>query len=167
VFQPVACFVIDLSCVRATDVGAGHLQPGAIDRLEFRIGPEDMQAFRRLSGDTNPIHHDPVYARQRGFDDVVVYGGLIVAQVSRLLGTAMPGPGCVWRSIALRFRHPLYVDIPARVQATVAYANETFGLVKLKLRVEAGGVVVADGEAEAQLSGKIKAFDARVRHATA
>jgi 3-hydroxybutyryl-CoA dehydratase len=135
-----------------------------IDRLEFHVSPEDMRTFRRLSGDTNPLHHDAAFARQRGFKDVVVYGSLIVAQVSRLLGTAMPGPGCVWRSIALRFRNPLYVDAPACLHATVAHANEAFGFVRLKLRVESGGLVVADGEAEAQLSGRI--FDARAGHAT-
>lgn len=140
------------------------MRPGATDCFEFRVSQEDMQTFRQLSGDTNPLHHDAAFARQRGFKDVVVYGSLIVAQVSRMLGTAMPGPGCVWRSIALRFRNPLYVDAPACLYATVAYANEAFGLVRLKLRVESGGQVVADGEAEAQLSGKI--FDVRVRHAT-
>jgi 3-hydroxybutyryl-CoA dehydratase len=133
--------------------------------LEFCVTPEDMQIFRRLSGDTNPIHHDVAAARERGFQDVVVYGGLVVAQISRLLGTTLPGPGCVWRSIALRFRNPLYVGIPARLEATVAYSNETFGLIRLKLRVEAGGAVVADGEAEAQLVGKIRISDMRVRHA--
>jgi len=140
------------------------LRPGSTDRLEFRVSQEDMQTFRRLSGDANPLHHDAAFARQRGFKDVVVYGSLIVAQVSRLLGNTMPGPGCVWRSIALRFRNPLYVDAPASLHATVAYANDAFGFVKLKLRVESGGVVVAEGEAEAQLSGK--SFEARASHAT-
>jgi 3-hydroxybutyryl-CoA dehydratase len=154
---------MDPSYAGPTHVGAGQLRPGAIVRLEFRISAEDMQAFRRLSGDTNPLHLDAAFARQRGFRDVVVYGGLIVAQISRLLATAMPGPGCVWRSISLRFRKPLYVDATACLDARVVHANEAFGFVKLKLQVESGGAVVAEGEADAQLSGKI--FDARVRHA--
>ena len=120
--------------------------------IEFCVTRADMEAFRRLSGDNNPIHDDPVFARRCGFADVVVYGGLIVAQVSRLLGTMTPGPGCIWRSVALKFRRPLYVDMPARLEATPVYSNETFRLVRFRLRVDAAGGRIADGEAEAQLA---------------
>jgi 3-hydroxybutyryl-CoA dehydratase len=134
-------------------VGAEAGQPVVKEtQLEFRITLADMSAFRRLSGDTNPLHDDAAFARRCGFDDVVVYGGLIVAQVSRLLGTLIPGPGCVWRSLTFKFRNPLYVGVRARLRASVVYSNETFRLVRLKLRVEAANVLIAEGEAEAQLA---------------
>ena len=137
-------------------------QSEAETSLEFRVTRADMAAFRRLSGDTNPLHDDPAYAQRCGFDDVVVYGSLILAQVSRLLGTTRPGPGCVWRSVALRFRNPLYVGVAARLSAATVYSNEAFRLVRLKLRVEAAGILIADGEAEAQLATPSKT---RIAHA--
>lgn len=106
-----------------------------------------MEAFRTLSGDTNPLHDDAPYARRRGFDGRVVYGGLLVAQVSRLLGAHLPGHGCVWRSLALRFRAPLYVGQAAWLTATVTHANEELGVMDLKLRIEANDRTIADGEA--------------------
>lgn len=106
-----------------------------------------MEAFRTLSGDTNPLHDDTSYARLRGFDGKVVYGGLLLAQVSRLLGAHLPGHGCVWRSLSLRFRFPLYVGQSAWLRATVTHANEDLGVMDLKLRIEADGRTIADGEA--------------------
>jgi 3-hydroxybutyryl-CoA dehydratase len=113
-----------------------------------------MEAFRRLSGDSNPLHHDHVLARRRGFKGVVVYGGLIVAQVSRLLGTVLPGPGCVWHALRLRFRNPLYVGDRARLSGTVTYASDALGVVKLAVRVESAGRVIADGDVSAQLKNE-------------
>ncbi len=121
----------------------------ATARVEFCITEREMATFRALSGDTNPLHDDASYARLRGFDGRVVYGGLLVAQVSRLLGTHLPGHGCVWRSLSLRFRAPLYVGQAAVLTATVTHANEDLGVMDLKLRIEADGRAIADGEAAA------------------
>ena len=127
------------------------LQPDRTELAEFRIGDAEMAAFRTLSGDTNPLHNDTVFACKRGFAGPVVYGGLIIAQVSQMLGTRLPGPGCVWRSLTLRFRAPLYVGEAARLAATIVHANEEIGVVDLKLRVDVGRRCIAEGEAAALL----------------
>lgn len=120
--------------------------------LRFRISAADVSAFVRLSGDDNPLHLDARYARRRGFAGTVVHGGLIIAQVSRLLGTVLPGPGCVWHSLAIRFRAPLYIDEPAVLRAVVTYENIELGVMRLALGVRAGGRRIADGEAQASLA---------------
>ena len=127
------------------------IQPDRTELVEFRISEADMAAFRSLSGDTNPLHDDAGFAQRRGFSGPVVYGGLIVAQVSQMLGTRLPGPGCVWRSLSLRFRAPLYVGQTARLAATIVHANEEIGTIDLKLRVDVGKRCIADGEAAALL----------------
>jgi 3-hydroxybutyryl-CoA dehydratase len=124
---------------------------GAREAVEFRVTADEMEAFRRLSSDLNPLHDDAEFARRRGFDDVVVYGGLIVAQVSRLLGTRLPGHGCVWRSMSLRFRNPLYVGEPAQLSGVVVHANDDLGAIDIKISVTAGGRRIAEGEAAALL----------------
>jgi 3-hydroxybutyryl-CoA dehydratase len=124
----------------------------AVAVVEFRITSADMDAFRILSGDTNPVHDDSEYPRRRGFAGALVYGGLLVAQISRLLGTRIPGPGCVERAITLRYRSPLYVDEPARLIAEIIHENDDLGVVDLKLRIEAGTRCIAEGEAAAMLA---------------
>lgn len=124
---------------------------GITEHIAFCCSEEDLRTFRALSGDDNPLHDDTSFARAHGFRGCVVYGGLIVAQISRLLGTRLPGAGCVWRSLSLRFRNPLYAGDPAVLTARVTHANEELGLMSLALQVTACGRTVAEGEATAQL----------------
>ena len=130
----------------------GIEEENAVVSAEFLVTHAQMDAFRTLSGDTNPIHDESDYPRRHGFDGAIVYGGLLFAQISRLLGTRLPGPGCVERSITLRYRSPLYVGERARLRAQVVHANKDLGLVDLKIRIETGQRCIAEGEAAALLA---------------
>lgn len=44
-----------------------------------------LQAYAEASGDLNPLHLDPDFARQAGFDDVIAHGMLGMAYVGRML----------------------------------------------------------------------------------
>ncbi|MCE6960021.1 (R)-hydratase [Cereibacter sphaeroides] len=113
--------------------------------------PSRMEAFRSLSGDDNPIHFDPDYARLRGFAGPIVYGGLLVAEISRLLGTMMPGHGCVWQSLTLRFRKPLFVGHAARLEASVKHETPHLGIILVTFVIRSGEARIAEGEAMALL----------------
>ncbi len=126
-------------------------EPGHAVTLPFTVTEGMMEAFRTVSGDDNPLHDDKDFAAARGFKGPVVYGGLLVAQVSRLLGTRLPGHGCVWQSLNLRFRQPLHVGEAAEVTGTVIHGNADVGVVRLALAITSGGRKLAEGEAQALL----------------
>jgi len=119
--------------------------------VDFVITPEDMSAYASLSGDHNPLHHDADFARARGFEGPVVYGGLLVGAVSRLLGERLPGPGCVWHSVALKFRAALYVGEPACCEGRITYCSDDLGVLRMHVEVRAGDRLVASGEVQAGL----------------
>jgi acyl dehydratase len=116
--------------------------------VDFSVTPQQMRQFAELSGDFNPLHTDETYARRRGFDGVVVYGGLLIAKVSQLIGMHLPGRDSVWASVSLDFRKPLYVDQAARIEGTVTAVSAATGLVCLKLTVRTADAVLAKGSAE-------------------
>ena len=120
--------------------------------IEFTLGDAEMHGFARVSGDDNPLHANDGFAREHGFAGRVVFGGLLVATISRLLGTKLPGHGCVWHSLSINFRNPLYVGEPARLTGTVVYVNSELALLRLELRVTAGDRLIAEGEAQAGLA---------------
>ena len=115
---------------------------------EFRIASADMDAFERLSGDSNPLHTDAEFARTLGFEDRVVYGALIIARISEMIGMKLPGTGGVWSSLRIDFRDPLYIDEAAELRGTVTHRSEAVKMLTLRLRVEAGGRRIATGTAE-------------------
>jgi 3-hydroxybutyryl-CoA dehydratase len=112
-----------------------------------------MEAFAALSHDRNPLHWDTGFAQAAGFSGPVVYGGLLVAMVSRMLGSELPGPGCVWHSVTLQFREPLYPDEPARCDARVIHWNEDLKVIRLAVEIRAADRLVASGEVQAILTG--------------
>jgi acyl dehydratase len=54
------------------------------------FGREDLQRYAEASGDLNPLHLDRDFARQAGFDDVIVHGMLGMALLGRLITGSFP-----------------------------------------------------------------------------
>lgn len=52
--------------------------------------PDDLARYAQASGDLNPLHLDPEFARQAGFDSLVVHGMLGMAHLGRLLTDNFP-----------------------------------------------------------------------------
>ncbi|MBC7941624.1 MAG: dehydratase [Chitinophagaceae bacterium] len=102
------------------------------------------------SGDLNPIHVDPDYARQQaGLPDVIVHGMYSMGQLSRLL-TRWAGPDSV-RSIETRFAAMLPVMASLECNGVVEAMQPVDGgsLVTVKLVATQGdGMAVATGSAQ-------------------
>jgi 3-hydroxybutyryl-CoA dehydratase len=116
--------------------------------IAFAIDAAQMQAFAALSGDFNPLHTDAAFARAKGLAGPVVYGGLLLAQVSRLLGMHLPGRDGMWTGIRMDFRSPLMVGEEAVLMGHVAEVSESVGLATLKVEIRAGGRLIAKGTAD-------------------
>jgi acyl dehydratase len=112
------------------------------------IDAGQMQRFAELSGDFNPLHTDDAFARGKGFEGKVVYGALLLAKVSELIGMRLPGKNSVWASLSVDFLKPLYVDQPAELEAVVARTSTGTGLVELGLTLRRGDKRLLKGRAE-------------------
>jgi acyl dehydratase len=128
------------------------LREGVKAVVPVRFSAAELDSFAVLSGDRNPIHLDEAYARARGFEGRVVYGALIAASISRLLGEEIPGAGCVWHSLALEFKAPLYAGQDAELTGEVSYWSDEHRIVKLKLELRRGDALLARGTAQAGVS---------------
>ncbi len=125
-----------------------ELVEGLRASIDFQVELAQMQAFAELSGDFNPLHTDDDFARAKGFEGRVVYGALLVAKVSQLIGMRLPGRHSVWASLSLDFRSPLYVGQTARLEAVLTSLTEATGLVELSLSIKRDGKRLASGSAE-------------------
>ncbi len=95
-----------------------EIQVGDTATLVRTLRPEDIQMFAILSGDLNPTHVDPEYARSSQFREVVghgMWGGMLF---SNILGTQFPGPGTVYVDQNLHFDRS--VRIGDTLTATIA-----------------------------------------------
>lgn len=111
-----------------------NAEPGSLvaEFVSEPITRESLALYAQASGDTNPLHLDPAFARQAGFDDVIVHGMLGMALLGRLL-TDRFSPWRI-RAFSSRFGAPIPVGRPVRCRArTTASTADT-----LFLSLEAG-----------------------------
>jgi len=140
-----------MSMPQAQLLTLAELTEGLQTVVDFSVTPQQMLQFAEISGDFNPLHTDDAFARAKGFDGVVVYGALMIAKVSQLIGMRLPGRNSVWASVSLDFRKPLYVGQAAQVEGIVTAVSASTGMIELKLTVRAEGKVLAKGSAEVVL----------------
>jgi phosphate acetyltransferase len=60
-----------------------------------------------MSGDVNPAHVDPEYAKSSMFREVIAHGMWGGALISTVLGTQFPGPGTIYIDQTLHFSRPV------------------------------------------------------------
>ncbi len=115
------------------------------------ITETDLRNFAGVSGDTNPMHLNEEYAKSTVFKKCVVHGMLTASLLSTVIGTKLPGPGCLYVSQSLRFKAPVYVGDTVYAVATITELIQDKRRAKLETVCFVGDVVVLDGEAIVQI----------------
>ncbi len=84
------------------------------------VTDEDIELFARVSGDTNPAHLDEDFAKTTRLETRVAHGALTASLVSAVLGTRLPGPGCLFVSQTTNLRAPVHPGDTVTARATVS-----------------------------------------------
>jgi 3-hydroxybutyryl-CoA dehydratase len=110
---------------------------------------EDVVLFARCSGDVNPLHLDRDYAATTPFGEPIGHGMWTGALISAAIATRLPGPGSVYRSQSLSFKHPVKIGDTVTVTLTVSEIKERLKLLVLDCEAHnQDGKLVAKGVAE-------------------
>ncbi len=123
------------------------LKEGMTDIYGRTVTDADIVMFAGVSGDTNPVHLNHEFAAETMFKGRIAHGILSASFISTVIGTKLPGPGCIYVSQALRFKAPVKAGdtVIARVTVTKLIPEKKF--VELKTQCLVLGKVVIDGEA--------------------
>lgn len=124
------------------------LQAGESAELTRTFSAEAIERFVAAVGDRNPLHHDAAFAAETPFGRPIVPGILTTGLVSAVIGTELPGPGCVYISQEVRFLRPVMVGdtITARVEVVERLAERNRIRLTTVCRNESGEEVLT-GEA--------------------
>ena len=100
-----------------------ELNIGDSASLAHTLTYKDIQLFAAMSGDVNPTHVDPEFAKDDKFHQVIAHGMWGGALFSTVLGTELPGPGAIYLGQSLRFRRPVGLGDTITVAVRVAEKN--------------------------------------------
>ncbi|HML27499.1 MAG TPA: MaoC/PaaZ C-terminal domain-containing protein [Hyphomicrobium sp.] len=96
-----------------------EIEVGESASLVRTFSQRDIELFAAVTGDFNPAHVDPEFAKTDIFQGIVVHGMLGASLISTVLGTKLPGPGTIYLDQTLRFCHPVRVGDTLTVTLTV------------------------------------------------
>lgn len=109
----------------------------------------DVILFAACSGDVNPVHLDKDFAATTPFGEPIGHGMWTGALVSAAIATRLPGPGSVYRSQSLSFKHPVKIGDEVTVTLTVTEIKARVKLVTLDCEAHnQDGKLIAKGAAE-------------------
>ncbi|MGB0681898.1 MAG: MaoC family dehydratase [Magnetovibrionaceae bacterium] len=123
------------------------LEEGMYEEFGKTVTDADIAAFAGVSGDTNPVHLNDEYAATTMFKKRIAHGMLGASLISAVIGTKMPGPGCIYVSQNLKFKAPVFVGDTMIARATVKTMVPEKKFVELETVVTVGEKPVIVGEA--------------------
>ena len=110
---------------------------------------QDVILFAACSGDVNPVHLDKSYAATTPFGEPIGHGMWTGALVSAAIATCLPGPGSVYRSQSLSFKHPVKFGDTLTITLVISEIKERVKLVTIECEAHnQDGKLVAKGVAE-------------------
>lgn len=113
------------------------------------ITDSDIKTFAGLSGDHNPVHISDEYAKNTRWERRIAHGLISVSFFSGLMGTKLPGIGCVWVSQTLKFLKPVYIGDTVTAKLIVKDIDFERRRVFLQSICIVKDEIVIDGESEA------------------
>ena len=123
------------------------MEEGMEDAFAKPITNADVITFAGISGDTNPVHLNHEFASETLFEGRVAHGMLTASFISTVIGTKLPGPGCIYVSQDLRFKAPVKVGDTVTATCVVTKVIPEKRMIEMETICPVGGKPVLDGHA--------------------
>ena len=114
----------------------------------------DIVLFAGISGDTNPLHLNSEFADGTRFEGRVAHGMLTASFISAVIGTKLPGPGCIYMSQNIRWTAPVRAGDTVVARATIKDISRERERVLMNTVCTVGERVVLEGECLAKVPAR-------------
>ncbi len=123
------------------------LSVGMAEEFAKTITDADILSFAEVSGDNNPMHLDEEFARGTFFRTRIAHGMLTASFISTIVGTLLPGPGCIYLNQNLKFLAPVRIGDTVTARVSVADLVPAKKRAVLRTTCSVRDKLVVDGDA--------------------
>lgn len=116
---------------KISDISVGMKESFAVT-----ISDKMMKHFYDITSDENPLHVNSQFARERGFDDKVVYGMLTASMISTLGGCYLPGKNCLIQGVEIKFSKPVFVGDTLEVLGEASKVDYDLRYLEIKVTIK-------------------------------
>ncbi len=124
-----------------------ELEVGMSGTYAKTITETDIIMFAGMSGDNNPVHLNHEFASLTMFEGRIAHGMLSAGFISTVLGTKMPGPGCIYLSQNLKFKAPVRANDTVTAKVTITKLVPEKRFAEMETTCTVGGKPVITGDA--------------------
>lgn len=116
-----------------------ELYIGQEQNFVIQVTQELEDAFRKITGDINPLHKDDLFAEEIGqgkFHSHVTFGMLTASFYSTLAGVYIPGKYSLIHSLDIKFQKPVYAGDKLTVTGKIADKQDELKLIQVKATIK-------------------------------
>jgi acyl dehydratase len=115
---------------------------------ELKVTPDEglTKRYAEASGDPNPIHTDPEFAKTAGLPGCILHGLWTMAQVARANSAAAGGDPTALKKLSVQFRGMGFPEQEVTVSGTVVQADGGSVVVKT-VAEQNGNQIIRNAEA--------------------
>ena len=119
---------------------------------ELKVTPDEglTKRYAEASGDPNPIHTDPEFAKSAGLPGCILHGLWTMAQVARANSAAAGGDPRALKKLSVQFRGMGFPEQEVTVTGTVVQADGGSVVVDT-VAEQNGNQIIRNAEAELQV----------------
>ena len=107
-------------------------QPEEKFSTSFLVSDAVYNGFVTVFKDTNPLHTDEAFAKQKGFYGKVMHGNILNGFLSFFIGECLPEKNVIIHSQEIQFKNPVYLNDTVHLNAVVSGLYESVGVVEFK-----------------------------------
>jgi len=114
---------------------------------KFIVTEKIYNGFINTFNDTNPLHVNEQFARNKGFKSKVMHGNILQGFISYFVGECLPTKEVIIHSQEISFNKPVYLNDELTFKAIIQDIFESVNVVEIKFSfINNDSVTVAKGK---------------------
>ena len=124
------------------------MQEGLQITHAFKVEEHIYQGFQDIFLDKNILHTNSEYAKEKGFNDKVMYGNILNGFVSYFVGELLPKDNVIIQKQEMSFHKPVYLNDTVEFEAKLAEVYESVQSYIFKYKFKTSIGMVAKGKVQ-------------------